>query len=40
MVNVLEEALFIDFLVDDKDVIYIPVPELRGVGSSAEGFLL
>ena len=31
-VNVLEEALFISFLVDDKGVIYIPAPELRGGG--------
>ena len=29
-VYVLEEALFISFLVDDKGVIYIPAPELGG----------
>ena len=29
-VNVLQETLFIGFLVDDKGVIYIPVPEPRG----------
>ena len=33
-VNVLQETLFIGFLVDDKGVIYIPVPEPRGSGSS------
>ena len=31
-VYVLKEALFIDFLVDDKGVIYIPAPELGGGG--------
>ena len=30
-VYVLEKALFVGFLVDDKGVIYIPAPELRGV---------
>ena len=30
-VNVLKEALFVGFLVDDKGVIYIPAPELGGV---------
>ena len=34
-VYVLQEALFIDFLVDDKGVIHIPAPELGGVGGSA-----
>ena len=29
-VNVLEEALFVGFLVDDKSVIHIPAPELGG----------
>ena len=29
-VDVLKEALFISFLVDDKGVIYIPVPEPGG----------
>ena len=33
-VYVLKEALFVSFLVDDKGVIYIPAPELRGVGGS------
>ena len=31
-VYVLEEALFISFLVDDKGVIHIPAPELKGDG--------
>ena len=34
-VNVLEEVLFIDFLVDDKGVIQKPVPEPGEVGYSA-----
>ena len=29
-VNVLKEALFVGFLVDEKGVIYIPAPELGG----------
>ena len=29
-VDVLKEALFVGFLVDDKGVIHIPAPELRG----------
>ena len=33
-VYVLEEALFIGFLVDDKGVIHIPAPELGGVGGN------
>ena len=37
-VYVLKEALFIDFLVDDKGVIYIPAPELRGGGQCLELF--
>ena len=31
-VYVLKEALFVGFLVDDKCVIYIPAPILRGGG--------
>ena len=34
-VDVLKEALFVGFLVDNKGVIHIPATELRGVGSSA-----
>ena len=34
-VDVLKEALFIGFLVDDKGVIHIPVQETWGVGGSA-----
>ena len=26
-INVLKEALFVDLLVDDKGVVYIPAPE-------------
>ena len=37
-VYVLKEALFISFLVDDKGVIYIPAPELRGVGAVLRAF--
>ena len=33
-VYVLQEALFIDFLVDDKGVIHIPALELGGGGSA------
>ena len=33
-VYVLKEALFVDFLVDDKGVIHKPAPEPRGVGGS------
>ena len=33
-INVLKEAMFVGFLVDDKGVIHIPVQEL-GVGGSA-----
>ena len=39
-VYVLEEALFIGFLVDDKGVIHIPVPELGGGGQCLELFVL
>ena len=37
-VYVLKEALFIDFLVDDKGVINIPAPELGGWGQYLEPF--
>ena len=37
-VNVLEEVLFIDFLVDDKGVIHIPAPEPRGWGVVLRAF--
>ena len=37
-VDVLKEALFIDFLVDDKGVIYIPAPEPGGWGQCLEPF--
>ena len=37
-VDVLEEALFVGFLVDDKGVIHIPAPELRGVGAVLRAF--
>ena len=37
-VNVLKEALFIDFLVDNKGVIYIPAPELGGWGAVLRAF--
>ena len=39
-VNVLKEALFIGFLVDDKGVIYIPAPELGGWGAVLRAFEL
>ena len=39
--NVLKEVFSVDFLVDDKGVIYKAAPEPRGgVGCSAYGFLL
>ena len=38
IVYVLKEALFIDLLVDDKGVIYIPAPELGGVGAVLRAF--
>ena len=37
---VLKEALFIGFLVDDKGVIHIPAPELRGGEQCLEPFAL
>ena len=37
-VDVLKEALFIGFLVDDKGVIYKPVPELGGWGAVLRAF--
>ena len=36
--NVLKEALFVGFLVDDKVVIHIPVPELGGWGAVLRAF--
>ena len=36
-VDVLKEALFVGFLVDDKGVIYIPTPE-PGVGAVLRAF--
>ena len=33
-VDMLKDALFIDFLVDDKGVIHKPAPEPMGVGGS------
>ena len=38
-VNVLKEALFVSFLVDDKGVIHIPVPKSRGYGQYLELFV-
>ena len=37
-VNVLKEALFVDFLVNDKGVIHIPAPELGGWGAVLGAF--
>ena len=37
-VYVLKEALFVDFLVDDKGVIHKPAPEPRGVGAVLRAF--
>ena len=37
-VNVLKEAMFVGFLVDDKGVIYIPAPELGGMGAVLRAF--
>ena len=37
-VYVLKEALFVGFLVDDKGVIYIPVPEPGGWGAVLRAF--
>ena len=39
-VYVLKEGLFIDLLVDDKGVIYIPASELGWVGAVLIAFLL
>ena len=39
-VNVLEEVLFIDFLVDDKGVIHKPAPEPGGWGAVLRAFAL
>ena len=39
-VDVLKEALFVSFLVDDKGVIYIPAPELGGGVQYLEPFVL
>ena len=39
-VNVLKEALVVCFLVDDKGVIHIPVPEPGGWGQCLELFVL
>ena len=37
-VNVLKEALFVDFLLDDKGVIHIPAPETRWGGAVLRAF--
>ena len=37
-VDVLKEALFVGFLVDDKCVIYIPAPEPGGWGAVLRAF--
>ena len=39
-VDVLKEASFVGFLVDDKGVIYIPVPEPGGGRQCLELFVL
>ena len=39
-VNVLKEALFVGFLVDDKGVIHIPAPEPGRWGQCLELFVL
>ena len=39
-VNVLKEALFVGFLVDDKGFIHIPAPEPGGRGQCLELFVL
>ena len=39
-VDMLKEALFVDFLVDDKGVIHIPVPEPGGGHQYLELFVL
>ena len=38
-IYVLEEALFVDLLVDDKGVIHKPAPEPRGLGQYLELFV-
>ena len=37
-VDMLKEALFVGFLVDDKGVIYIPAPEPGGWGAVLRAF--
>ena len=37
-VDVLKEALFVDFLVDDKGIIHIPVLEPGGYGAVLRAF--
>ena len=39
-VDMLKEALFVGFLVDDKGVIHIPVPEPGWWGADLELFVL
>ena len=39
-VDMLKEALFVGFLVDDKGVIHIPAPEPGGWGQYSELFVL
>ena len=39
-VDMLKEALFVGFLVDDKGVIHIPAPEPGGWGQYLELFVL
>ena len=39
-VDMLKEALFVGFLVDDKGVIYIPAQELGSGGQCLELFVL
>ena len=39
-VDVLKEALFVGFLVDDKGIIHIPAPEPGGWGQYLELFVL
>ena len=37
-VDIFKEALFVGFLVDDKSVIHIPVPEPVGWGADLKAF--
>ena len=37
-VNVLKEAMFVNFLVDDKGVIHKPASEPRGLGAVLRAF--